>query len=239
MAEFDGPPLISVRGEATIETEPEIAVLTIIVTARDRDRRKTVDHLAERNNDLLTMVKSYEEAVENLETSRLSVTPEMRDGRGERVKSYRGTVRTQLTINDFAVLGELTTRLSDQELITVEGPSWRMRRNSAVYSQARKEAAKAAVSRARDYAEALGTRLTGVASLSDTGLTIDRRAPSPFDASPFFPSAAAPSPAGAFGSAHAHAAEEPPSLDLEPGTQIIKATVEARFTIAQPDNLHG
>ena len=174
-----GAPLVSVRGEATIETDPEIATLVAVVAARDRDRRRTLDRLAERNNDCLKLVTAYGDAIENVESRHLTVLPELRDGRGEKVRSYRGVVRIHVTVTDFAVLGELTTRLSDQELITVEGPSWRLRHDSSVYARARREAARAAVARARDYAEALGARLIGVVELADVGLSTDVRTPPP------------------------------------------------------------
>jgi uncharacterized protein len=40
---MSSPPLISVKGQATIEVDPEIAVLNVAVTARDKDRRPAMD----------------------------------------------------------------------------------------------------------------------------------------------------------------------------------------------------
>jgi len=227
MPEQPGAPLVSVRGEATIETEPEIATLVVVVAARDRDRRRTLDRLAERNDACLRLVREYGAAIENVESSRFTVIPELRDGRGERIRSYRGVVRVHVTVTDFAALGDLASRLSDQELITVEGPSWRLRRDSPVYARARREAARAAVARARDYTEALGARLTGVVELADVGLGTDERLAAPAGVGFGGP----PVPGGA--------APAPPPIALEPETQVVSARVEARFTMSQPDDLNA
>jgi hypothetical protein len=82
-----------------------------------------------------------------------------------------------------------------------------------------------AVQRARQYAGALGARLTGLLHLADTGLLGE---PPP----PFGPAAAAmPLPPGA----PARGPAEPPALQLEPARQVVRAVVEARFTMSAPD----
>ena len=36
---MNGQPVISVRGEASLEVEPEVAIVNVTIEARDRDRR--------------------------------------------------------------------------------------------------------------------------------------------------------------------------------------------------------
>lgn len=223
MAETPGTPQVSVRGEATIETGPEIATLAVTVAARDRDRVRALERLARRNDETLRLVRAYGTAVENVESTRFTVLPEPRDGRGEKVRSYCGVVRISVTVTDFSVLGELAARLADQELITVDGPAWALRRDSPVYARARQEAARAAVARARDYAGALGARLTGIVELSDVGLTLDRQRPVPVSTTAY---GGAPAPGAA-----------PPPIAFEPEAQVVAARVEARFTMSQPSDL--
>src|ERR1700754_2304542 len=161
-------PLVSVRGETVLEVEPEIAWLTVYVHARDRDRRRALERLTERNRGCLDLIKAYGDAVEQVETSGLSISPVIRDKRrDEKIDRYEGTVHTTVTVADFSVLGELVIRLSDLELVSVHGPWWALRRDSDVYRRAAQEAVRAAVTRARDYADALGCRLTGLVQLAD------------------------------------------------------------------------
>ena len=153
----------------------------------------------------------------------VSVYPELRRGRDERVRWYRGTVRSRLTVTDLSVAGELVGRISDLELCAIEGPWWQLRADSAVYREARVKAARSAVARAAEYAEAVGGTLIGLTELTDTGVT-----------GPHHPLA--------FKARHAVATaavqdEAPAVIELEPETQVVQATVEARFTMTQPSSL--
>ncbi|TDD36186.1 DUF541 domain-containing protein [Actinomadura sp. KC06] len=216
-------PMISVRGEAVLEAEPEIARLSVHVQSQESDRRAAVDRLTERNQRCLDLVKSYGEAVEKLETGGLSITPVLKYKRREGdVRAYRGTVWIKITVSDFGILGELVTRLGDMERTYVNGPDWELRRESEVYGRAARQAAHEAVERARSYAEALGSRLTGLVELSDEGLGRNQDTGGPIAL------------AAAYGGAGG-APEEPEPIDLEPATQIVRATVEARFTVTPPD----
>ncbi|GAA2304083.1 hypothetical protein GCM10010402_74050 [Actinomadura luteofluorescens] len=218
-------PLISVRGEAVLEAEPEIARLSVHVQSQEPDRRTALDRLTERNQQCLDLVKSYGEAVEKLETGGLSITPLLKYRRREGdVRAYRGTVWIKITVTDFAVLGELVTRLGDLERTYVSGPEWELRRDSEVYRRAARQAANEAVDRARGYAEALGARLTGLVELSDEGLGRDTVPGGPVTLAAGYGRVAGGGPA-----------EEPEPIDLEPETQIVRATVEARFTATAPD----
>ncbi|MGI8329035.1 SIMPL domain-containing protein [Actinomadura scrupuli] len=216
-------PLIRVRGETVLQVEPEIAELTVHLQARDMDRRRTLDRLSARNQQCLDLIKTYGEAVERLETTGLVVQPVMRERRrDEKVHRYQGTVRIHVTLTDFGVLGELVTRLGDLELTAVQGPTWALRPDSPVYRRARHQAAREAVGRAREYAEALGCRLTGLVELADEGLTTH-------------PQREGYALAAAGDLMRAQSAPEP--IDLEPETQTVRAAVEASFTATAPDDL--
>lgn len=216
-------PLITVRGEAHHEVDPEIARIDITVTARGTDRRTTLADLTTRNQHTLDLARSYGQDIEKLETGTLTITPQLTTkGRHERISSYHGTVRTTATISDFTALGELTTRLADLDLTTVTGPWWGLRPASPAHRDARRHAVHDAVRRAREYADALGARLVALLELADQ----DVDTPGPF------PRATA----GAMRSARFAGEPEPPAaLDLEPQRQTVYAQVNARFTITRPD----
>lgn len=218
-------PRVSVRGEARLEVDPEIARIGITVTARGRDRRAALDDLTRRNTAVLDLVKTYGQAVEKLETGSFSISPQLAEkGRGERIRAYQGRVHITAELTDFTALGELTTRLADLDLTHVDGPWWSLRPDSPAHGRARRQAVHEAVQRAREYADALGTRLTGLIELADiaadTGL-------------PPYP----PNPGSlrtvAFGAPEAAGAA--PALDLEPQRQTVHANVNARFTMAPPE----
>ncbi|MBA0050397.1 DUF541 domain-containing protein [Streptomyces sp. AJS327] len=214
-------PKLMVKGEAEFETDPETARLSVTVSSRGPDRRGALEDLNRRNSQVLDLTREYGEAVEKVETGSLTVRPELSDrGRKERVRAHLGTVRLTVTVQDFTVLGELTGRLADLELTTVNGPWWGLRPRSAAHREARQLAVREAVSRGRELAEALGSELTALLELTDTGGGGTSPPPPP-----------AP---GMTRSAYAGAPEPAPAFDLEPQRQTVTARVSARFAISPP-----
>ncbi|MER6912860.1 SIMPL domain-containing protein [Streptomyces sp. NPDC000594] len=216
-------PRVAVIGEARLEVDPEIARIGVTVSARGADRRAALDDLTRRNAAALELIRSYGEAVEKVETGAFSISPELtRSGRGERVRAYQGSVRLSAELGDFTALGELTTRLADLELTRIDGPWWALRPDSPAHGEARRTAVREAVQRAREYAEALGARLTALVELADQG-------------------AEQPVPYGALDGGLRMAAfaggggpESVPALDLEPQRQTVQAQVTARFLMSPP-----
>ncbi|MFF8674860.1 SIMPL domain-containing protein [Streptomyces sp. NPDC015242] len=217
-------PRIAVRGEARLEVDPEIARIGITVAARGRDRRSALDDLTRRNATVLDLVKSYGDAVERLETGAFSITPELtKHGRGERVRTYHGSVHVTAELTDFTALGELTTRLADLDLTRVDGPWWALRPDSPAHREARRKAVTEAVQRAREYAEALGTTLAALVELADIGAE---------NSPPAYPQAPGRMRSAAFAGAAEDASAAP--LDLEPQRQHVHAQINARFTMVPP-----
>lgn len=218
-------PVISVRGETTLIVDPEVADLYISLFSRARDRREAYERLSKRNDEVLALIRGYGDAVEQFGSGGVMVLPETTDkSRDEKIRSYFGTVRVNVTVADFSVLGELVARLSELETATLNGPYWRLRPTSPVYKRARTEAVGEAVARARDYAAALGCEVTGLIELADTGMSGAAQRPQARMAGVAFASRA--TPAGA---------PEPPPLDLEPQQQTVYANIEARFNATPPD----
>ncbi|MFF3843841.1 SIMPL domain-containing protein [Streptomyces sp. NPDC002328] len=217
-------PLLHVRGEATLEVDPEIARISVSVTARGRDRHTALDDLTRRNATALDLVKSYGDAVEHIATGALSITPELAPhGRGERIRTYHGHVHLTADLTDFTALGELTTRLADLDLTRVDGPWWHLRPDSPHHRDARRQAVHEAVRRAHEYADALGTTVAALIELADTGTQGGPRPRSAFDRRTIRMSATAQ---------ETETAPEP--LDLEPQRIHLQAEVSARFTMVPP-----
>ncbi|MEU1780481.1 SIMPL domain-containing protein [Streptomyces abikoensis] len=216
-------PRVAVRGEARLEVDPEIARIGITVSARGTDRRNALQDLTRRNNQVLDLLKSYGDAVEKTETGTFSVTPQLTDkGRHERVRAYHGHVHITATLADFTALGELATRLAELELTSVDGPWWSLRPDSPAHGEARRQAVREAVQRAREYAAALGAELAAVVEIADIGAE---------NTVPAMPVA----PGGMMRSAgYGGAPTPPPALDLEPQRQTVYASVNARFTMTRP-----
>jgi uncharacterized protein YggE len=212
-------PVISVRGEATLEVEPEIAVVWAGVMARDANRRKAVELLAGRTARVGGMIKGFGEAIEKLESQPVNVQPAFKDGKvREKVSGYLARSGFTVTVRDFDVLGDLVAQLAGADMVAVTGPDWQLRPDSPVYRAARLAAAKDATRRAGDYAEAFGGRISGLVEAADSGMMGDTGQPR------FM--AAARAPMTAQGAT--------PEFDFEPAMQTVSAQVDARYTMTAP-----
>ncbi len=216
-------PLISVRGEAVLQVDPEIAIVSVAISARDRDRHRALELLARRGDEIAALARSHGEAVEKVEGGSAHVHPELKEGKPrERIAGYVARSQYALTVRDFSVLGELVGSVAEQEMTTVNGPWWSLRPDSPVYRKARLKAAREAIERAREYAEAFGGTLSGLVEVADTGLL--------GDSPPETLAAAAPMATRWMG-----AEPDPVTFNFEPVAQTVRASVEARFTMTSPD----
>ena len=211
----DGP-ILAVRGEVFREVPPEIARFSVTVVARDKNQSATLARLSERAKAVSELIDTYGDAIDRRETGDLRMRAEFK-GSGERVAAYHGSATTTVTVTDFSALGGLMFRLAEQEQASVSGPWWELRPGSPVHADARRAAIAEAIGRAREYADALGARVTALLDLADSGMT-DR---------PMMTRAA-------FGMTGPAADGTPLELELNPQPQTVHAVVEARFAISPP-----
>jgi uncharacterized protein YggE len=207
-------PQVAVRGEARLVVDPEIATVVVTVTGRARDRQTALERCRAGQAAVTAVLDAAGAAVESVETAGLAVYPDRRDGgRDDSVAS----LTTSVTVGRLDAVGELVVALGRLPDVAVSGPDWRLRPGSEAVERARLAAVQDAVHRARQYAAAVGARLTALLEISDVGLS---------GASPRF---AAPVAAMArFGA-------EELRLDLAPAQQEVLGAVEVRFAMTEPD----
>jgi uncharacterized protein len=213
--------LVSVRGEAQVETEPDIATVEVTVTSRSKDRSETLNVLAGRRDHLTALLVEHGGAIEKVVESSTHVRPEHEDDHGRtRIIGYVGTSQFTVTINDFSLIGIVVTALAQEEATSVSGPFWALRPDSPARSRARILAAQNALVRAREYADAFDTLVVELVELADLGLLSESVA------SPARHSARALS-----GSDE----NDAPTLTFTPVPQTVRASVDARFRIEAPN----
>jgi len=210
--------MIVARGEATREVPPELAVFSVTVSARDKDRQTTLTRLTERAAALRSALDDYPEAIERRETSGVQVRPELKRG-GERVSAYAGSVTTTVTVTDFDALGELLLRLANQDQTSVSGPWWQLRPGSRASAEVRRAAIADALGRAREYAEAVGAEVDRLVEILDEGAGGG-------GAQPMMRMAA-----------FRGAPEADLELEVDPQQQTVQAAVLVRVTITEPTAL--
>jgi uncharacterized protein len=208
-------PQVLVRGEALLQVEPELADIGVAVRVRARDRETALERCLAAQERVTAVVAAAGDAVESIETTAVSVYLEVRDRRapGEPVAS----VQTRLTVARLDAVGDLVVALGRLDDVEVAGPTWRLRPDSPAVEQARLDAVRDAVHRARQYAAAFGAELTALLQVSDAGLGGGFRV------------AAAMASMARFEDGDLH-------LDLTPPRQEVHGAVEVRFAMSAPDS---
>jgi uncharacterized protein YggE len=223
------PPLLTVRGQAVVEVDPEIARVSLSIAARDPDRARAMRLLNDRATAVDQILTGFGSAIDKVETSGVRISPQFKSRKPqERITGYVAVVHHTITVADFDRLGELVAQLADQDLTEVAGPWWALRPDSPSYRRTRVEAVQDAVHRARDYAEAIGSQLVDLVELADTGLLSDGAGSTP---GVEYMAASAGGPVGGV----RQMAPEEFTFDISPTKQMVSAAVEARFRISPPD----
>jgi uncharacterized protein len=218
-------PILAVRGEVALEVEPEVARIEVSIAARGADRAATLGTLTRRDADVGLILGEFAEIIEKSESSGVRLGPQQFSRAGDAI--FHAVIHHSITVIAFDRLGELMARLADEELTEVGGPWWDLRPCSPVYRQARVAAVSDAVRRARDYAAAVGSDLAGLVELADAHMLSETRGAA--EQRPL----AGPSPR--LPHRPRVIASDEPVFDLTPARQQVRAVVEARFTLTEPD----
>ncbi len=206
-------PTVSVRGEAVLVVEPEVADLDVTVRIQARDRQTALERCRARQEQVSAVVRTAGDAVETAETAAVAVYLEHRPGGpGDPVASQH----TRLRIGALDAVGDLVVALGRLDDVEVIGPSWGLRSDSPAYDRARLAAVADAVRRARSYAAAFGSELITLLEVSDPGI-------------------AGRGLRVAGGTAALSFEAGDLSLDLTPMRTEVHGAVEVRFAMTAPD----
>ena len=91
-------------------------------------------------------------------------------GRSEPTGRILASVNVSVVARDFGLLDALGAVFARQEAFYVDGVSWHVDDDNPAWATVRAAAIEAAVRKGRDYARALGTSLTSIEHIADTGL---------------------------------------------------------------------
>lgn len=207
-------PLVTVRGEASLQGPPDLATLAVTVHRSGSSAEKVRAELAHASAQVAAVVEPHREALESSSTSGLHVAPVLPRGEIRRT-SYRGSWLVSLVVRDFAALSPLVTALSTQTGMQIDGPWWSLAPDNPMPRQARLAAIDDARRRAEDYAAAFAATLVDVQEVSDLE----------------------GAPGGPAGRAFALArggGEAQPAFDFEPAVQTVTGHVTVRFVMSPP-----
>jgi uncharacterized protein YggE len=142
---------IVVSGEATLRRTPDLAVVSLAVTVRDREVDPARDTANARASAILARLRELGIEEADVSAPSLSIQPTYDYRRGARLTGYEASRPISIRVRDLAVLGPLLDSLVDDGATQVHGTSMELAEADA----AAREALGAAVVAARGRAEAL------------------------------------------------------------------------------------
>lgn len=206
-------PVVTVRGEASLECPPDLATLSVTVQQRAATAEQVRGLLAEAAAELGTRIDAFRSRLESSSSDGLHVGPVFGSRDKARVTGYRGSYATTLVLADLDALPSLVGALTTVEQVQVDGPWWSLRPQHPLQRQARLAAIADARQRADDYAAAFGATIVDLLEISDLD--------GGYGGGP-----------RRFAMAAAAAAGGPPELDFEPAPQTVSAQVTVRFVMS-------
>ncbi len=155
-----GMPTVTVRGEATVRTEPDEALLWVTLSALETEPGAALADVATRSRDLVLLLDELGVLAADRSTSGVSVREEFdHTNAGRRSVGHRAAAVTAIRLTDPELIGRLITRAAADLGAQVSGPDWQIAADNPARLEAARQAAADGQRRARAYAEGVGAGL--------------------------------------------------------------------------------
>jgi uncharacterized protein YggE len=163
---------LSVRGEATVETEPDEVRMGILVTVLATTLEAALDEAARRTQELIEVFRGLDLPDGSWRTETVSVQDEQdHTDRGMVHRGYRASCRTVVRLDSPSLVGRLMREATVRsEARIVEGPWWIVAAGNPARLEACREAVRDARRKAEAYAEAMSLRLGPMLHAAEPGV---------------------------------------------------------------------
>ena len=166
------PPSVSVTGEASISVPPDLAQVDSGVTTEAKTAREASEANNKAMGGVLLALKNAGIEDKDIQTSRLSLSPQSAPGRGGNnapfvIVGYRASNRVTVTIRDVSKVAETIDVLVGSGANEISGISFLVSKASKLLDDARSEAVADARRKAEIYAKAASIALGAPISISE------------------------------------------------------------------------
>jgi uncharacterized protein YggE len=164
-------PTITVNGEATISVPPDLAQIDSGVTTEAKTAREASDANNKAMGGVLQALKNAGLAEKDIQTSRLSLSPQSAASRNAnapfQIVGYRASNRVTVTIRDITKVADTIDVLVGAGANEISGISFLVSKASKLLDDARTEAIGDARRKAEIYAHAADVALGAPLSISE------------------------------------------------------------------------
>jgi uncharacterized protein len=212
------PPTISVNGDGEVRAEPDMATLSLGVTAVAPTSQAAMDEVNRKLAAVVAGARSLGIGDRDLQTSGLSLQPNYRqrprnDDTPLEIESYRASNNVTIVVRTLSQAGPVLDAATAAGANSVGGIRFGVSNFEELRLQALTQATANASTKAQAIASGAGVTITGVASLSEESSSVPSR------------------PFAAADSAGARVAAEAAPTVVETGELTIRARVHASYYI--------
>lgn len=163
--------IVSVTGEGEVSAAPDMAIVRLGVSTQAQAAREASDANARKMTALIAAVKAAGVADADIQTSRLSLFPQMSGGNNPRVTGFNASNEVTVKVRDLAGVSGVLDRAIAAGANEMSGIEFVVSQRSQLLDKARTEAVADARRKAEVYAAAAGVSLGRPVEISEAGAT--------------------------------------------------------------------
>ncbi|PIL18491.1 hypothetical protein P775_18125 [Puniceibacterium antarcticum] len=171
-------PSISVSGEGTAYAVPDVATITLGVTAQAENAADAMAQTSETGARILARLGEMGIEPRDVQTSDLSLNPvwsnEPQDNQQPKISGYEASNQVTIRVQQLDSLGDVLGAVLEDGANRLGGLSFGLKDSKPLLVEARRDAVTDAMERAKAYAEAAGLTLGPVLSISEGGTSTPR-----------------------------------------------------------------
>lgn len=172
-------PQISVTGEGSAFAAPDMATITLGVTAQNAEAAAAMAQTSGVTQAILDRLGGFDIAPRDMQTSDLSLNPvwsnrQMPNGEAPQIEGFEASNRVTVRVRALDTLGDVLGAVLADGANRLDGLQFGLQDPAPLLDQARRAAVADAMARAKTYADAAGLTLGPVLSLSEGGTSVAR-----------------------------------------------------------------
>ena len=162
---------VTVNGNATVQAQPDTAILTISVVTQGRRAIDAQQDNAAKTDTLVQALKAASGTGAEIKTSGYSVQPMRvyRENQPPTITGYEARNTVTVTLSDLKKVGPVIDAATQAGANDISGISFTLRQDRPARDRALTEATREAMSKAEVVASALGRKVTRVVEVQDEG----------------------------------------------------------------------
>lgn len=169
---LSGTTQVIVTGDATIQAEPDTAILNIAVVTQNKVAAQAQSENARRSDGVIRAVRAAAGAGAEIKTGGYSLQPQRvyKENQPPTIVGYEARNSVTVTLADLNKVGAVIDAASGAGANNVDNIAFTLRRDRDAKAQALREATAEAMAKATSIAQALGGRMTRIVEVREEGM---------------------------------------------------------------------